>query len=88
MELLIGTPPPARRQGWRVGRDSGLHAGGEEQGTDRCPALQAGVHLMEAWIQSCILLAPTKAAENKIWPVSRPWEAAAPGTRRRVVMKL
>ena len=35
----------ARRLGRLVARDSGLHAGGEEQGADCHPALQAGVHL-------------------------------------------
>lgn len=40
-------PPPAGRERRLVGRRCGLHAGGEEQGTDRHPALQAGIHL--AW---------------------------------------
>jgi hypothetical protein len=46
MELLIGTPPAGREPGGHLvvcGR--GLHSRGEEQGADRHPALQAGVHL-------------------------------------------
>ena len=38
-------PPPARRQGRLVLPNGALHPGGEEQGADRHPALQAGIHL-------------------------------------------
>jgi len=38
-------PPPAGGQSRLVARHCGLHAGGEEQGADRHPALQAGIHL-------------------------------------------
>ena len=38
-------PPPAGGQSRLVGNRCGLHAGEEEQGADRHPALQAGIHL-------------------------------------------
>ena len=38
-------PPPAGGQSRLVGHRCGLHAGGEEQGADRHPALKAGIHL-------------------------------------------
>jgi len=40
-----------------------------------------------AWIQLGISHAPTNAAEKTIWPVSKPWEAAATSSRRRRFMK-
>ena len=38
-------PPPPRRQGRLAAAGRHLHAGGEEQGADRHPAFQAGIHL-------------------------------------------
>ncbi len=48
MKLFYKHTPTARRQGWLVAQDTGLHAGGEEQGADRHPPLQAGIHLAGA----------------------------------------
>jgi hypothetical protein len=40
-----------------------------------------------AWIQFGSSQAPAKAAEKTIWPVSRPWEAAAPSSRSKGFMR-
>ena len=45
MKLFYKHTPTARRQGWLVAQDTGLHAGGEEQGADRHPRFQPGGHL-------------------------------------------
>ena len=70
------SPPPARPQGRRVLRDGGLHSGGDEQGESLAARL-AGIDLAGGRIQLGSSEALTNAAENTIWPVSRPWEAAA-----------